>query len=256
MFCVNCGKSLLQEDKFCEDCGAKAEQEIPIDVTPPVSAKAGKKKAFPILALIIPLIALLVLGGAVLVVWQLAIFDSPAYTEALHQEEPALAAPEPPESPPAPPESPPAPPDSPPAPPESPPAPPEPEPPPAPPEPEPEVVEAVTRPGMAGTWEGTFVADNSGIAYGLTIEIGSDDRITATYFSDAARTDFIGLYRGHIRFDASNHRFEIVYTDTSQRPAGWSAEGAVFFGTVEGDIFSGHFELGGRRTGVAILTRR
>ena len=80
MFCVNCGRSLLETDQFCEGCGTKVEEEVKIDGNPPVSAEAGKKKAFPILALIIPLIALLVLGGGALAVWQLGIAASPEYT--------------------------------------------------------------------------------------------------------------------------------------------------------------------------------
>ena len=107
---------------------------------------------------------------------------------------------------------------------------------------------------LSGTWVGTFVSDDSGLAYGLEIVINEDYQIVASYFSDVARMNYIGLYRGFARF-GENNSIEIIYTDATQRPTGWVAEGAIFIGVMSADILIGHFEIGNNRTGEAMLTR-
>ena len=106
---------------------------------------------------------------------------------------------------------------------------------------------------LEGVWEGTFTSDNGGTVYGLRFIIDADYQVIASYFSDIDNRNLLGYYYGHGSLEGSN--VEIVYTDTSNRPYGWSEEGAVFIGAIDGDLLVGHFEIDGERTGEAILTR-
>ena len=107
---------------------------------------------------------------------------------------------------------------------------------------------------LIGTWAGTFVSEGNEISYGFEMVISEDNQVVASYFSDDARTDYLGTYLGFARI-IDNDKFEIVYTDASQSPDGWVGEGVIFSGMIYTDMLIGYFEMEGERTGDAMLTR-
>jgi len=117
-----------------------------------------------------------------------------------------------------------------------------------------EVVESSEEMVLHGTWVGTFISEGRRIEYGLKIVIDEDNQVVATYFSDVTRENYIGHYRGFAKIDGENS-VEIIYNDATQKPSGWVGEGAVFTGTLNRDILTGHFKFENILTGDAMLAR-
>ena len=113
---------------------------------------------------------------------------------------------------------------------------------------------------LLGMWGGRFYSP-AGTIWGMEMEVfqvGSDFRALIWYFSDIwPRTDTIAFYEADVHFNPELRRFEIVYTYTHFKPAGWSSVVTLHGVTAEGNrAFNGAFIIGGNPTeGRATLWR-